>query len=319
MLILDGIRYHLHRYKNELELEEFAIEHYKDIFGENTLYFPIKRSIKTKAGLRTVPDGYLVDFAQRSFYLIEVELASHPEYDHISKQIGKFIGALQNYTSRQKIASVMTDYVRTDITRERLVKDSIGTSDIYQYFLENILEKVSDQSHETIIVIDEETREIREACNVLRPKPRIIEFRTYAREKVGVNVHIHHFEPLQTVREDRKKAQRRKGKLKALPQEDYRFPILDALYDQGGQTDTKTALNLVFVLVKDKLSKDDLEPPSSGREPRWRNRARWERQKMVKNGLVRDDLPTGVWGLTSRGFKLYESLRERKRREGRDS
>ena len=26
MLILDGIRYHLHRYKNELELEEFAIE-----------------------------------------------------------------------------------------------------------------------------------------------------------------------------------------------------------------------------------------------------------------------------------------------------
>ena len=197
ILLVDGIEYSLWLSKKEDELENSVKHHSKRIFSSDSIYFDIKKKIKSSIGVATIPDAYLVDFKEDAFYIVEIELSKHPEYDHINKQIGKFIGALNNYQSRQKIARILKDYIEEDIIRKKFVINKIGNIELYQYFLENILERVKDQNYHTIIVIDRATDEISEACSILSPRPKIIEFRTFVRKNVGdLRVHCHLFKPL---------------------------------------------------------------------------------------------------------------------------
>jgi len=45
------------------------------------------------------------------------------------------------------------------------------------------------------VIIDERTDKIKEACDILNPKPKIVEFRTFRRENAP-SVHAYLFEPL---------------------------------------------------------------------------------------------------------------------------
>ncbi|MCK4444335.1 MAG: winged helix-turn-helix domain-containing protein [Thermoplasmata archaeon] len=308
MLIMDGVRYLPHDYDNEDELEQMVVEHAKDIFGENSMFFPIKQSIKTRTGVKSVPDGYMIDFDKGRFYIIEIELSSHPEYDHINKQIGKFIQALKSHRTRQKIARVMRDYVNGNIVRQKFVTERIGSSDVYQYFLEDILEEVPNQEYETIIVIDEETDKIKDACSILKPEPRILEFKTFVRENTGPEVHIHSFEPLLEAKPRRKppKVPKKRKKTDAVPQGAFRIPILAALMEMDGKGFAKDVLNEVERKIKSKLGEADYQKLDTG-GIRWRNRAMWERNKMVREGLLRDDSPRGLWEITKKGRGFFRS------------
>ena len=109
ILIIDGIEYSSWIPKKEDELEKSIKYHSRKIFGPDSIYFDVKKNIKTSIGISTIPDAYLIDFDNEAFYIIEIELSHHPEYDHINKQIGKFIGALSNYKTRQKIARILKE------------------------------------------------------------------------------------------------------------------------------------------------------------------------------------------------------------------
>lgn len=197
ILLVDGIRYCLWIPKDENELEESAKFHAKEVFGLDSIYFDVKKKIKSTTGEGTIPDGYSIDFNKKAFYIIEIELSTHHEYDHISKQIGKFINALKNYRTRQKIARILKDYIDEDIVRKKFVIDKIGDIELYQFFLEDILENVKEQNYQTIVIIDKITDKISEACSILIEKPKILEFRTFVRENVGdLRVHCHLFESL---------------------------------------------------------------------------------------------------------------------------
>lgn len=194
ILLKDGIRYYQHTPKNEEELESLVKKYHKEIFGEDAILFDIKQKIKSETGRGTIPDAYLFDTVKGEFYLVEIELSSHPEYRHITEQVGKFLSALKDWKTRQKIASILKDYITSDIVSEKFVMDKIGTRDIYQYFLENVLEKIEEQTSQIVIVIDRITPEIREACGILRPNPRIVEFKSYIREDAE-SVRIYQFTP----------------------------------------------------------------------------------------------------------------------------
>lgn len=197
LLLKDGVRYLLYTPKSEDEFERSIKHHARDIFGEDSLYFDIKKKIRSITGEGSIPDGYLVNFSQRQLHLIEIELSTHPEYDHIAKQVAKFLSALNNYQTRQKIASLLKDEIEADIVKTKWVRDSIGTKELYQFLLVDILEEVAKQNYQVIILIDQKTPELEEACKVLSPRPKIIEFKTYSRENVeGAKVHIHQFESL---------------------------------------------------------------------------------------------------------------------------
>jgi len=97
-----------------------------------------------------------------------------------------------------------------------------------------------------------------------------------------------------------KKTTERKGKLpKGLktPQEAYRRPILEALYELGGSASVADVLRLVEGKMKSLLIEVDYQKIPSG-DTRWRNTAMWERHELVKDGLLKSDSPRGVWELS---------------------
>jgi hypothetical protein len=62
------------------------------------------------------------------------------------------------------------------------------------------------------IIIDEVTEELKEAVEGLPLVSRIIEFKTFAREGVGLGVHAHLFEPLYTIEKISEEQQKEKAK-----------------------------------------------------------------------------------------------------------
>lgn len=197
LLLKDGIRYLLYTPKSEDEFERSIKHHARDIFGEDSLYFDIKKKISSITGESSIPDGYLVNLSQKQLYLIEIELSSHQEYDHITKQLSKFLKALNNYQTSQKIARLLKEEIEADPDKTKLVRDRIGTKELYQFLLEDVLEEVAKQNYQVIVAIDQKTPRLEETFRVLSPRPRILEFKTYSQENVeGAKVHIHQFEPL---------------------------------------------------------------------------------------------------------------------------
>ena len=95
----------------------------------------------------------------------------------------------------------------------------------------------------------------------------------------------------------------RKGKVLVghMPHPEYRRPILEALEEMGGRGKVDEVLRRVFEKVKTKLKDVDREALPSAKELRWRNSARWQRQYMVNDGLLRNDSPRGVWEITEKG------------------
>jgi len=95
----------------------------------------------------------------------------------------------------------------------------------------------------------------------------------------------------------------------AIPQKEYRIPILEALLEKGG----KASQGEVFEIIEQKMSGDfnhlDLETLSDGYTKRWQKMAAWQRYTMVKEGLLRSDSPRGIWEITEKGKRFLENNR----------
>lgn len=99
------------------------------------------------------------------------------------------------------------------------------------------------------------------------------------------------------------------------PQSAYRVPILKALEQLGGKGRMREVLGTVYEKMKDNLTEDDLRPVPSGRAIRWKNTAQWELSTMIKDGLLRDDSPTGIWEITDEGRMYLDRIRQQIEKE----
>ncbi len=89
------------------------------------------------------------------------------------------------------------------------------------------------------------------------------------------------------------------------PQQAFRQPILQALYEKGGAARTTEVLDRVGQILNSKLTTVDRGSLGQG-EIRWRNTAQWERNDMVSGGLLKKNSPHGMWELSEKGIKLAE-------------
>jgi len=105
----------------------------------------------------------------------------------------------------------------------------------------------------------------------------------------------------ETVRNER----RNRGSLQRglrTPESAYRQPILQVLNEMGGSARMNDLLVRVERYMKTRLKQVDYEPLASDPDaPRWRNTAQWERNTMVKEGLLKSNSPYGVWEISEAG------------------
>jgi hypothetical protein len=192
MLIIDGVKYNLWTPKDEeKEFHPMVREHSKEIFGASSLYFDVKHVLKTISGIGSIPDAYVINLAQPyEWYVVENELSSHPVYDHIVKQLTKFINGIENQSAKNQIVDMLYDEINKDTVLRTNVQKKVNSTDVY-HFLSKLISKLP----RIVVVIDNKTSDVEEACSALKYKPDIVEFKTFVGEN-GSSVHAHLFEPL---------------------------------------------------------------------------------------------------------------------------
>lgn len=191
IVLVDGIKYRLLSPENEAWLEKQIEENYQHIFGDNSIYFP-KKKIKSKAGIGTIPDAYVIIPGKKLMWcILEVELASHSVYDHVFPQLTKFRRAIEDSASRKKIRDFFYDTITADQVLEAQFRKQIGTGEIHK-----TLSDMVDEKPLIVVAIDQRTDELEEALLDFGGAVKVIEFKTYRREGVSVEINAYCFEPI---------------------------------------------------------------------------------------------------------------------------
>ena len=188
IVVKDGVRYLPHQYKDEIELENLVRKHIEFIFGNNSLFFE-KNKIKSRAGIGSIPDGFVLLPLEQKWYIIEVELSQHPLYEHIVPQISKFYSAIKDPTTRRELINVFDEEVENNPNLNYKYKTIEIKKERYK-----LLTDVINRNPEITIIIDEKTRELEDVCDSLPFASKVIEFKMYQRE--GSNVPVYMFDTL---------------------------------------------------------------------------------------------------------------------------
>lgn len=225
VVLIDGVRYKLVTPVNEDVLEKAIKSNYQHIFGPDSFYFDVKKLIKSKAGIASIPDGYVILFEPKPRWcILEVELASHSIYDHIVPQLTKFNRGIENSSSRKKIVEILYTAINENEVLKASLKQKIRTGEIYKFISDLISENPL-----IVVAIDQRTDELEEALRDIRGEVKAIEFRTFQREGIADQIHAYVFEPIFKHREQVKKASPTGG-IKQVARSGKRGTIIDAIY-----------------------------------------------------------------------------------------
>jgi len=189
MLLIDGVKYDLWTPTDEDALEKMVQEHAEKIFGPDCLYFDLKHKLKGNS-VAAIPDGYAITFNPDQWWIIEVELSTHPVYEHIQNQVGRFIAALPNPNTRPEVTNALWREINADKIMLAKLQNSKG-NEIYKW-----LSDLISQQPQLAIIIDKNAQGLDDAIAALKIQPELVEFVTYTRENVGLAAHGHRFEPL---------------------------------------------------------------------------------------------------------------------------
>jgi len=192
IVLIDGIRYQLTKPKSEAVLENAIQSNCQHIFGPDSFYFDIKKLIRSKAGVASIPDGYVIFFTPKPRWaIIEVELASHPIHNHVIPQLNKFNIGIEDSSTRKKLVEILYGVFDEDEVLKARLKQKIKTGEIYKFISDLVSEKPL-----IVVAIDQRTEELNEALKFISGEVKVVEFRTFRREDVSDDVNAYMFEPV---------------------------------------------------------------------------------------------------------------------------
>ncbi|MGQ9546095.1 MAG: restriction system modified-DNA reader domain-containing protein [Dehalococcoidia bacterium] len=192
LLLIDSARYEEWTPPNEDELERMVKEHAQDIFGEQSIFLE-KHKLRTKSGIGSIPDGYAITVGDKPhWHIVEVELSTHPLYDHIVQQVSKFINGIRNPSTQKDIVDALYREIDSDDFLKLRLKKAIGETEIHK-FLSDLVSKAPVVT----IITEKHTEQLDDAISALaHAQIKIVEFQTFTRQGIGLGVHAHLFEPL---------------------------------------------------------------------------------------------------------------------------
>ena len=124
-------------YVNEEEIENVVINNFNLLFGDYSILLD-KNLISTNAGKGSIPDGIIIDFQEKKWYILEVELGRHGTWDHIAPQISKQITAMENIDTKVKIAENCIQ----KINKNSSFKDLLNEIDIEEINIHGTINKI---------------------------------------------------------------------------------------------------------------------------------------------------------------------------------
>jgi len=194
IVLIDGVRYQLITPESEAWLEKTIQSNSKHIFGPDSFYFDIKKMIRSKAGVASIPDGYVIFFTPKpQWAIVEVELASHPVYDHVIPQLSKFNKGIADSSTRRKLVEILYDVFDDNEVLKARLKQKIKTGEVYKFISDLVSEKPL-----IVVAIDQKTEELNEAIDDIKGEVQVVEFKTFRREGISDDVNAFVFEPLST-------------------------------------------------------------------------------------------------------------------------
>ncbi|MCF7859620.1 MAG: hypothetical protein K9N07_09940 [Candidatus Cloacimonetes bacterium] len=176
--------YYPYEYSLENDFEQDVVKNAKAIFGIDTLYIDVKKRIgKT---IKTVPDGYLIDFTFKDnpkLYIVENELSSHDPFKHIGSQILNFAISYREYG--REIKKIIFNYLQGDRDSLVFIQDMLTKSEFRNIddFLETL---IFENEIAAVVVIDKSSSELDNVLSQLTMNTDILEFRAFMHENERV-------------------------------------------------------------------------------------------------------------------------------------
>lgn len=174
MLIFENRRWIQAPFASEDELEAVVRDNAEAIFGPSSIYFP-KMLFKTPGGAATVPDGFVIDLAARTWFVVEVELSRHGVWTHIAPQVARQIIASTQPISKQLLVEWVVERARED----NGVLEKFSELNIAPLDVRRVLAEILDTRPIVGIPIDAISRDLHEWAQSLRNEVKLWVIKKY--------------------------------------------------------------------------------------------------------------------------------------------
>lgn len=168
MIIHGGKKFISADFTAEAELEQVVIDNSELIFGPDSIFLP-KALIRSGEGIGTIPDGFAIDLQERTWYVVEAELASHSACSHIAPQVAKQIIAASQPASRRIVTELVVARLKEDAElRARFSEHGIAEIDIRR-----VLSEIFEKPPIIGLPIDRVGQDLREWAQTLKSEVKL--------------------------------------------------------------------------------------------------------------------------------------------------
>lgn len=168
--------------------------------------------VKTLSGFGTVPEAFVLNFKEKVWYIVEVELADHGVWSYIIPQATRQLVAVKKPEMRRKLIDMLTEEIeKTDELKKKFIELDVSEIDIRK-----IIEDIIGDPPILAILIDYVSADLKDWASVLENEVRLLEIEKYIDEETGEVIYrIPEYIPPPTKEEDEK------GKKKAITREEF--------------------------------------------------------------------------------------------------
>lgn len=175
MIILQDKKLIETNFVNEQEIEDLTIANSEHFFGPSSVFIP-KAKIKTTDGAGTIPDGFAIDLASRTWFIVEAELGHHSVWTHIAPQVTKQLLAAGRTETRQLLTEILVQMV----TNDPQVEEKFNEEGIKQIDIRKVLGEIFGKPPIIGMPIDKVTNDLREWAETLKNDVRLWIVRKYS-------------------------------------------------------------------------------------------------------------------------------------------
>lgn len=166
------------QFDNEKEIEDVVNGNAEFLFGSSLVLIP-KSKITTGEKVDTIPDGFVIDFSSKRWYIVEAELSSHDVWQHIAKQISKQLTASLQDSTREKLVGLFFSAVNeSPLLQEKIVNEGIQLIQIHK-----VISEILKKDPIIGIPIDLINKDLKDYTRTLRYDVRLWEIKKFTDTK----------------------------------------------------------------------------------------------------------------------------------------